>query len=300
MTSSGASAAENAVKPRKSQNMTTTSARRPSSTLSSPARSTRSATCGARNRLQPRYAFLMLLPERQLGSHLVKAACKALKLVSRLDGNAVVESPGPDPLGAFFKHPYWFGHPVRQCVGKQCGEHCTCREKRCSPPQGCIDRSVGFSERLFDDHGPVGTHNGSRDGGDLTAAYIPARREAGPRGTDSVPYGAERLGRCLFRPTEDEADVGMRNEPTRSIQDEGEAGLSYFYRRDHVPDQLEIDFRNNHADRCSIADNRDRQMWFGASMVAYIAKPDLRRASAGYRRIGRSVGAAFNSIEPDP
>ena len=84
--------------------------------------------------LQLRYAFLVLLRERQLGSHLVKAACKTLKLVSGLDRNAVVERPGPDPLGAFLKNPYWFGHPVRQCVGKQCGEHCTRREKRCSPP----------------------------------------------------------------------------------------------------------------------------------------------------------------------
>ena len=62
------------------------------------------------------------------------------------------------------------------------------------------------------------------------AAYIPARREAGPRGTDSVAYGAERLGGCFLRSTEDEADVGMSNEPTRSVQDEGEAGLSHFYR----------------------------------------------------------------------
>ena len=50
----------------------------------------------------------------------------------------------------------------------------------------------------------------------------------------------------------------------------------------------------------SITDNRNRQVWFGASMVAYIAKPDLCRAGADYRWISGSVCAAFNSIEPDP
>ena len=69
--------------------------------------------------LELRYAFLVLLRERQFGSHLVKAVCKTLKFVPGLDRNAVVEGPGADPLGAFLKQPYRFGHPVRQCIGKQ-------------------------------------------------------------------------------------------------------------------------------------------------------------------------------------
>ena len=72
----------------------------------------------------------------------------------------------------------------------------------------------------------------------------------------------------------------MSNEATRSVQDEGEAGLSHFDRGYHIPNQLEIDFGDDCADRWSITDNRNRQVWFGASMVAYVAKPDLGRAGA--------------------
>ena len=67
----------------------------------------------------------------------------------------------------------------------------------------------------------------------------------------------------------------MSNEPTRPVQDEGEAGLSHLDRRDHIPNQLEIDFGDDHADRWPIADNRNRQVRFGAAMVAYVAEPDL-------------------------
>ena len=132
------------------------------------------------------------------------------------------------------------------------------------------------------------------------AVHIPARREARPRRADCIAYGAERPGGRFFRSTEDEADIGMSNEPTRSVQDEGEAGLSHLDRRNHIPNQLEIDFGDNRADRWSITDNRNRQVWFGASMVAYIAKPDLCRAGADYCGISGSVCAAFNSIEADP
>ena len=57
------------------------------------------------------------------------------------------------------------------------------------------------------------------------AVRIPARCETHPRRADRIAYGCERLGRRFFRPAQDEADVGMSNEPTRSVQDEGEAGL---------------------------------------------------------------------------
>jgi hypothetical protein len=90
------------------------------------------------------------------------------------------------------------------------------------------------------------------------AVYIPARREARARGADCIAYGAERFGGCFFRSTEDEADVGMSNEPTRSIQDKGEAAFAHFDRGYHIPNQLEIDFGDNCADRWSITNNRNR------------------------------------------
>src|SRR4029453_7454952 len=97
------------------------------------------------------------------------------------------------------------------------------------------------------------------------AVCILARPEARSGGADSVAYGAERPGGCFLRPPEDEADIGVSNQTTRSIQDKSEAGFAYLDRRYHIPNQLEIDFGDNDADRRSIANNRNRHVWFGAS-----------------------------------
>src|SRR5262245_3737335 len=109
------------------------------------------------------------------------------------------------------------------------------------------------------------------------SVYISAGREA-PSRTDCIAYAAKWFGGCFFRSAEDKAHVGMGNEATRSVQDEGVARFSHFDRRYHIPNQLEIDFGDDCADGWSITDYRDRQVRFGASMVTHIAKPDLVRA----------------------
>ena len=52
---------------------------------------------GREESLELRYALLVLLRQRQLGSHFIKTVCKPLKLVPGLNRNAVVEGPGTDP-----------------------------------------------------------------------------------------------------------------------------------------------------------------------------------------------------------
>ena len=98
---------------------------------------------------------------------------------------------------------------------------------------------------------------------------------------------------------QDEADVWMSNQPTRSVQHEGKAGFPHFDVRYHVPNQLQVDFGDHRAERRSVAGNSNRQVWLGASVVAHVAKPDPGREGAGYRGIGGSVSPAFNSIEAD-
>jgi hypothetical protein len=121
----------------------------------------------------------------------------------------------------------------------------------------------------------------------------------GYRAPDRIAYGLKGPGCRFLSPAKDKADVRMRNEPTRPVQHKSEAGLSHFDGRYHVPDQLEVDFSDHHADRRSAAGNRNRQVWLRASVVAHVTKPDPGRARAQYRGIGGSVSAALNSIEAD-
>ena len=93
---------------------------------------------------------------------------------------------------------------------------------------------------------------------------------------------------------------GWATSRPAAIQHEGVAGLPDLDGRDHVPDQLEIDLGDNHADGRSIAGDRDRQVGLGAAVVADLAVPDPRRARSGDGRVGGAVGAALGSVEADP
>ena len=104
---------------------------------------------------------------------------------------------------------------------------------------------------------------------------------------------------AFVRPAQDEADVRMGDEPTRTVQHEGEAGFSHFDGRYYVPNQFEVDLGDYGCRRRPVAGNRNHQVWLGASVIAHVAKPDPGRAGANYRGIGGSVSAAVYSIEAD-
>ena len=96
-------------------------------------------------------------------------------------------------------------------------------------------RPESFGQGLFDHNSPVGTRNGSSGSGNLVAPHVPACCETRSRAADRIAYGLEGLGCRFVRSAQDQADVRMSNEPTRSVQHEGEAGLSHFDGRYHVP-----------------------------------------------------------------
>ncbi len=100
-------------------------------------------------------------------------------------------------------------------------------------------------------------------------------------------------------PTQDEADVRVSNEPTRSIQDERETGFPHLNRRNHVPNKLEVDLCDDSSDRGSVANNCNCQVWLGASVVGHVAEPGPGRAGANHGWVGGPVRATVNSIEPD-
>ena len=181
MTSSGAAPAENAVKPRKSQN---TDDDLCAATLQHTVVARSIDKFGHLRRqesLQLRYAFLVLLRDGQLGSHLVKAVRKALKLIAGLDGNAVVEGPGADPLGSLLEHALSVrssGAPVHR---RATGEMVPPREALQSAIR--LHRSVRRLQRAAVRPPPSNQDpRRSCDGSDVMAAHIPARREARPAG----------------------------------------------------------------------------------------------------------------------
>ena len=147
--------AEKAVKPRRSQNTTTTSTRRPSSTLSSPVRSTSSATCGARKRFSRLDALRALLRDRQLGRHLVEAARQPLELVAGRELDAVVELPRADARDAILQQADGTDHALGQPPRQPGGQHGAGDEQRRRAQQRRVERPEGLGQRLLDDDAPV-------------------------------------------------------------------------------------------------------------------------------------------------
>jgi hypothetical protein len=86
----------------------------------------------------------VLLREGQFGRHPVEAVGQTLKLIPRLNGDAVIEKSGSDPLSPLLEKADRLSHPVRQRIGKQAREDGADEEKPCGPPQGCVDGSESF------------------------------------------------------------------------------------------------------------------------------------------------------------
>jgi len=67
-----------------------------------------------------------------------------------------------------------------------------------------------------------------------------------------------------------------------------------------VPDQLQIDLRDNHADRRSVAGNRQGHVGLGAAVQRYRAVPAACGSRACDGRVCRAVDAATNNIRLNP
>src|SRR5215471_12163962 len=109
-----------------------------------------------------------------------------------------------------------------------------------------MNRRESFGQRLFDHHRPLRTRGGGS--GNVVALYLAACRETHSRASDCIAYGLEGFERRFVGTAQDKTDVRMSDEPTGSIQHEGEAALTHLDGRYHVPDQLEVDFGDHCAE----------------------------------------------------
>ena len=102
-------------------------------------------------------------------------------------------------------------------------------------------------DRLLDKGHPIGA--GDRRGRGETARAL-AHRSLGRLAAtgDRRPLQVPEAGRrWVVVAAQDQADVGVGDKAARLVEHKSVARLSDMDRRDHIPDQLEIDHSNCHA-----------------------------------------------------
>src|SRR5919197_6672847 len=89
-----------------------------------------------------------------------------------------------------------------------------------------------------------------------------------------------------------QADVRVSDETAGAVEHKRIARLTDTDRRDHVPDKVEIDFRDGDAVHLTCTGNGDRHMRLGALVQCYRAVPDTIGAGADHGGIVHAVDAA--------
>ncbi len=102
------------------------------------------------------------------------------------------------------------------------------------------------------------------------------------------------------RVAQHQANVGMRDQPALRIHHIGMAALADLDLRDHVPDQLEIDFGDAHAGIAPGAGNGERHVRLG--FTTEVNRPVIDLACHRFRelRIIGEVGAARDHVHGQP
>jgi hypothetical protein len=88
----------------------------------------------------------------------------------------------------------------------------------------------------------------------------------------------------------------MRHQSADAIQDESLACLTDMNRRDHVPDQFQVDLGNGDAGAGSRASDGNSHERLGATVQRQRAEPDVRRARPDDCRIRGVVDPAHRDV----
>ena len=157
--------------------------------------------------------------------------------------------------------------------------------------QGRIERREGFLARRVDEHGPAQRRDRRVRGEHLRALQVAPVGRRGPR----LREGRDLRQRVQVRLLQHQADVGMRDQRAGRVDDVGQSRLADLDLRDHVPDELEVDFGRSHA-AAAAGLAGDRHVRLGS--LAEVDRPVVRDAGRSPEefRLGRHVGAAAHRV----
>ena len=199
----------------------------------------------------------------------------------------MVELSCADAGDPVLQEAYRSDHALCQPVGEDRREGRAGNEQRPRAPESGVDRPERLGGGLLDDDAPI-------DAGDLRhrrqhrlSRRVPAGNRLAGSSENGSPQHSERL-RCGFVGAQHQADVWMSDEAPRLVEHKSLSGSPHPYRRDHVPDELEVDLRNRHPDRRAVARNCDGHEGFRATIKRDRTKPDPLRAGSLHGQHPRS------------
>jgi hypothetical protein len=91
----------------------------------------------------------------------------------------------------------------------------------------------------------------------------------------------------------------MGDQASRAVEDEGIAGAPDLDAGDHLPDELEVDLGDRHADRRAVAGDGDHHERLRAVVEVHRPEPRAVGSRALHRRPQREIGAAVDPVQPD-
>jgi hypothetical protein len=211
----------------------------------------------------------------QLPAHAVELLRQTLELVARAHLDVAVEVAGTDACGTLLQRTQGPHQGPRQEEARRDGDQERGQEDQRGAQQGVVERHEGLGAWRFDEHGPAQGRDRGVGREDLLALDVerPGARlrvRTGDRGNLREPAQVRLL--------QDQADVGMRDQRTRGVDDIGEPGGAHLDARDHVPHELEVDLGGGHA--AVACRPGDRHVRLGA-----LAEVDRAVVDAARRRV---------------
>ena len=200
----------------------------------------------------------------QPSGHVIELIGERLQLVAGLDRDALREIAAADPRSSGPQSLDRHHHPARQeYAGERRETECAKQNQSRALYRG-NQRLISLIHRQFDEHRPAERRHRRK------SRQHPPALDIG-RGFDVVRRNTLLLSLCRLnlgktrhvRVAQDQADVRVRDQAALSIHHISVAALADLDFRHHVPDQLEIDFRDAHAGVAARTGERQRHVRLG-------------------------------------
>src|SRR6516164_3355402 len=188
----------------------------------------------------------------QLPRHGVELFCKRFELVPSLDGDALAEVAATEACGTQPQRLDRADHPAGEKHPSEHGDEKRGQQHEAQTLESRVERRIGLLGRQLDEHQPAERRHSRISGEhpaplDILRFLHRLRWIVAGVGTTGGDAGARRAHLRELRHVgiaQYEADIGMRDQPSLCVNDIGVTALADLDLRDHVPDELEIDFRD--------------------------------------------------------
>ena len=228
-------------------------------------------------------------------------SASVFELVAGLDRDALAQIAGADARRARPQRLDRHHHAAGQEHAGHHRERETEEQQQRRAPDRFEQRLVGLAARQFDEDDPPGRRDRSIGGQHLAALDVLGfLHRLLDRAGDCRPCSLHlgQLGHVGV--AQHQADVGVRDQPALRVDHIGMTALADLDLRDHLPDQLEIDFGDAHAGIAARTGERQRHVGLGFAPEIDRAVVDLLGDRLGELRVLRVVGLARHHVHRKP